>query len=263
MRKMLSVSLVPLEAGRLRPLVLIGIVFAFLVGIVPAQAQIFAGQYGPADQLLQSNLNMVDRWMWYGDMYGYTRGGNFYGMYDRNGRRLSRSVRIAVAGAEIGATIGYAKGGGKGALIGAGIGAAPGLIIWAFNKGNKQDEVVDLPDQILPPPTGGPQTPQAPGRETGWNHRLRQQQAGAYQRGQVGGRPVNNRTGLDILLWVGDSLDAIEIPRGGHKQVPRNPGGMDAETVETAPGGHEVRKPALVVPNHYLDGWNIIVPAGR
>ena len=147
-------------------------VFALLIGVVPVQAQIFAGQYGPADQLLRSNLDTVDRWMWYGNMYGYTRGGQFHGMYDRNGRRLSRPVKIAIAGAEIGATIGAMKGGWKGAAIGAGIGAAPGLIAWAFSRGDKQDEmVVDLPDQI--PPMPGQQAP--PGRENGWNQRLRNQ----------------------------------------------------------------------------------------
>lgn len=150
------------------------IVFAFLIGVVPVQAQIFAGQYGPADQLLQSNLNMVDRWMWYGDMYGFSRGGNFYGMYDRFGRRLSRPVRVAIAGAELGATIGGMKGGWKGAAIGAGLGAAPGLIAWAFSRGDKQDEItVQLPDQIPPMSTGGPQT--TSGRENGWNERLRDQ----------------------------------------------------------------------------------------
>ena len=46
------------------------VLFVLLVGVVPVQAQIFAGQYGPADQLLRSNLDTVDRWMWYGNMYG-------------------------------------------------------------------------------------------------------------------------------------------------------------------------------------------------
>lgn len=153
----------------MRKLISFVVVFVLLAGVVPVQAQIFDGQYGPADQLLQSNLNMVDRWMWYGDMYGYTRGGNFYGVYGRDGRRLSRPVRIAIAGAELGATIGYAKGGGKGALIGAGIGAAPGLIAWALSRGGKKEKEVELPDQIPP-------MPQAPsGRENGWNERLRDQ----------------------------------------------------------------------------------------
>lgn len=240
------------------------VVSAFLVGVVPANAQVFDDQYGPADQLLRSNLNMVDRWMWYGDMYGYTRGSNFYGMYGRDGRRLSRPVKVAIVGAEIGATIGAMKGGWKATAIGAGIGAAPGLLAWAFSRGDKQgDMVVDLPDQIPPMP---PQQVQAPsGRDNGWNDILRrQQEAGStYQRGQIGGRPVNNRTGLDVLLWVGDSNAAIEISRGGHTQVTRNPGGMEAETIETAPGGNEVRRPALVIPNHDLDGWDIVVPAGK
>ena len=153
-------------------------VFALLAGVTPANAQIFAGQYGPADQLLQSNLNMVDRWMWYGDMYGYTRGGQFYGMYDRFGRRLSRPVRIAIAGAEIGATIGAMTGHGwKGTAIGAGIGAAPGLLAWAFSKRGDDDDkevVVDLPDQIPPMPQTA-QVSSGPGRENGWNPRLREQ----------------------------------------------------------------------------------------
>lgn len=241
-------------------------VFALLVGITPVQAQIFDGQYGPADQLLLSNLNTVNRWMWYGDMYGYTRGGNFYGMYGRDGRRLSRPVRIAIAGAELGATIGYAKGGGKGALIGAGLGAAPGLIAWALSRGGgDKEEAVELPDQIPPMPQQVQQASQ-PSRENGWNEILRRQQAstaGTYQRGQVGGRLVNNRTGLDVILWVGNSQVPLEIPRGGHEQVPRNPGGLEAETIETAPGGNEVRRSASVIPNHDLDGWDIVVPAGR
>lgn len=157
----------------MRELLSFVVVCVFVAGVAPVQAQIFGGQYGPADQLLRSNLNMVDRWMWYGNMYGYTRGGQFYGMYDRNGRRLSRPVKIAIAGAELGATIGYAKGGGKGALIGAGLGAAPGLLAWAFSRGDNDDEmVVELPDQIPPMP----QTAQMPsGRENGWNQRLREQ----------------------------------------------------------------------------------------
>lgn len=248
----------------MRKTLLFVVVALLLVGIMPASAQIFAGQYGPADQLLRSNLNMMDRWMWYGNMYGYTRGGQFYGMYDRFGRRLSRPLKVAIAGAEIGATIGAMKGGWKGAAIGAGIGAAPGLLWEAFRgNGNKDDEMVvdDLPDQIPPMPTQMPS-----GRDNGWNERLRQQHAstaGTYQRGQVNGRPVNNRTGLDVLLWVGDSGIPLFIDRGGHEKVPRNPGGLDAETTETAPGGVELRKPALVIPNHDLDGWDIIVLAGR
>ena len=184
-------------------------------------------------------------------------------MYDRNGRRLSRPIKVAIVGGVIGGAIGGSRWGTKGAVLGGVAGAAPGLIAWAFSKGDddKEEMVVDLPDQIPPMP----QTPQASsGRENGWNQRLRNQQtSGAYQRGQVGGRPVNNRTGLDVVLWVGNSEVPLLIARGGHQQVPRNPGGMEAETVETARGGNEVRRPALVVPNHDLDGWDIIVPAGR
>lgn len=193
----------------MRKSVLIFVALAVLASTMPASAQIFAGQYGPADQLLQDNLRMVDRWMWYGDMYGYTRGGNFYGMYGRDGQRLSRPVKIAIVGAELGATIGYAKGGGKGALIGAGLGAAPGLIAWALSRGDKQNEiVVDLPDQIPPMPRQVPQVPS--GRENGWNDRLRDQTNsgrnpwfGGY-RGclEQGIFTLKNETGEVILIFL-------------------------------------------------------------
>lgn len=130
------------------------------------------------------------------------------------------------------------------------------------SHGGSQEEVVVDPDQIPQPPTPSSGSPmpsqqQAPNRENGWNQRLRQQ-AGTYQRGQIEGRPVNNRTGLDILLWIGDSTDPLFIPKGGSDKVPRNPSGLEAETLETAPGGNEIRRPAIVVPNRDRDGWDIV-----
>lgn len=192
-----------------------------LVGVVPAQAQVFAGQYGPAEELLADNQNLVWRFMggnWYA---GFYRGNQFHALYDRFGRRLSRPVRIAIAGAEIGATIGYARGGGKGALIGAGIGAAPGLLAWAFSRGDKQDEVVvQLPDQI--PPMPPPQTAQVPSsRENGWNQRLRDQANsggllfGSQRRGclQEGLATLKNEGANPIRVYQDGMAFADILPR--------------------------------------------------
>jgi len=270
-------------------------VFALLIDVVPVQAQgILRGGYMPSspegwyyyiigDQvhMLQAdNIEYVRRTMNIGrnaqfrrvtdDLVGYDsyvglRGQRgFYPMYQcsSKGRRWERGIGTTLITTAIGAAVG----GKKGALIGAGVGGGYALYkdsscrtvqnsqiqIVGLESGDNQTMVVQSPQQMTS------------GRENGWNQRLRQQQTGgAYQRGQVGGRPVNNRTGLDVILWVGDSEVPLLIARGGHEQVPRNPGGMEAETIEAAPGGNEVRKPALVVPNHDLDGWDVIVPAGR
>lgn len=146
------------------------VAFVLLVGVAPASAQIFAGQYGPADRLIQSNLDTVERWMWYGNMYGFVRGGQFYGLYGRDGRRLSRPVKIAIVGGVIGGAIGGSRWGKKGAVIGSIAGAAPGLLAWALRDDNNDERMANLPDQIPPMPqtqTGRPRN--------GWDDRLREQ----------------------------------------------------------------------------------------
>ena len=280
----------------MRKLMSFVIVFVFLAGVVPSQAQgILRGGYMPSspegwyyyligDQvhMLQAdNIEYVRRTMNIGrraqfrrvtdDLvgYGYYVGLNgpqgFYPMYQcsSKGRRWERGIGTTLIATAIGAAVA----GKKGAAIGAGVGAGYALYKDSSCQPvqNNQIRVVGLEQgddstMVVQPPQSQPSSR----FNNRWNDVLRhQQRAGTYQRGQINGRPVNNRTGLDVILWVGDSEEAIEISRGGHIQVPRNPGGMEAETVETAPGGQEVRRPALVVPNHNLDGWDIVVPAGR
>jgi len=274
--------------------ILFVVVFVFLAGIVPAQAQgILGGGYMPSSpegwwyyltgnqvMMLQAdNLYMIDQMMGmgrraqlrrvtddligYGSYVGLNGPQGFYPMYQCSSKR--RRWERGIGTPLITTAIGAAVGGKKGAAIGAAVGGGYALYKDASCQPvqNSQIKVVGVePDGTMV--VQSPMPPQAlpPSRENGWNERLREQQTGAYQRGRVGGRPVNNRTGLDVLLWVGDGSDAVEIARGGHVQVPRNPGGMEAETIETAPGGNEVRRPALVIPNHDLDGWDIVV-SGR
>jgi len=270
-----------------------------LVGIVPVQAQgvgILGGGYMPSSpegwyyyltgnqvMMLQAdNLNMVSQFMnqgrraqmrrvtddlvGYGPYVGLNGPQGFYPMYQCSStrRRWERGIGTTLITTAIGAAVG---GGKRGAAIGAAVGGGYALYKDSSCRTvqNSQIQVVGLdPDNqtmVVQPPMSS-QMPS--GRENGWDNVLRNQKAGgAYQRGQVGGRSVNNRTGLDVILWVGDSEVPLLIARGGHEQVPRNPGGMEAETIKTAPGGVELRRPALVVPNHDLDGWDIVVPAGR
>ena len=276
------------------------VAFALLAGVVPANAQgILRGNYMPSSpegwyyyltgnqvMMLQAdNLHMIDQFMGMGrraqlrqvtdDLVGYgsyvglngPRG--FYPMYQcsSKGRRLERGIGTTLIATAIGAAVA----GKKGAAIGAAVGGGYALYKDSSCRTvqNSQIQVVGLePDDdvmVVQPqmPSG---LPAQAGRENGWNEILRRQQAsaaGTYQRGQANGRPVYNRTGLEVILWVGDSEAPLVIDRGGFTKVPRNPGGLNAETIETAPRRVELRKPALVVPNHDLDGWEIIIPAGR
>ncbi|MBI4158221.1 MAG: hypothetical protein HY505_01175 [Candidatus Yanofskybacteria bacterium] len=276
------------------------VVFAFLASIVPVQAQgvgIMGGGYRPsswegwwyylqgdqvhmlqADQIdfVRRSMNMgrnaqfrrvTDNLVPYGDYVGLRNGRDFYPLYQcGKGQRIVRAASTMAITTTVGVLLGGKRGAGYGAVIGGAYAAHKDTQCWGVQ--NKNVQVVGLESDgamVVQPPSQAPTgLPVQAGRENGWNQRLRQQQTGsAYQRGVVDGRPVNNRTGLDVLLWVEESDVAIEISRGGHVQVSRNPRGMEAETVETAPGGREVRRSALVIPNHDLDGWDIVVPAGR
>lgn len=278
----------------MRKMLSLGVVFVFLFGVAPVQAQgILRGGYMPSspegwyyyligDQvhMLQAdNIDYIRRTMnigrraqlrrvtddmiSYGSHVGLQGPQGFYPMYQCSSkrRRWERGIGTTLITTAIGVTVA----GKKGAAIGVGVGAGYALYKdSACQPVQNQMVIIDDPSDL----SGADSIVQMPqttsGRENGWNQRLRQQQtAGTYQRGQIGGRPVNNRTGLDVLLWVGDSMEPMIVGRGGHVQVPRNPGGMEAETIETAPGGNEIRRPALVIPNHDLDGWDIVVPAGR
>jgi len=270
----------------MRKILTVFVVFALLAGVAPVQAQgLLGGGYRPSswegwwyylqgDQVMMlqaDNLHMVDQFMRmgrrrvtddlvsYGDYIGLHNGRDFFPLYQcGRGQRIVRAASTVAITTTVGALLGGKRGAGYGAAIGGAYASHKDTQCWGVQNNNVQIVGLDSDSTMVV------QLPQASSHENGWNERLRRQQTGgAYQRGQVGGRPVNNRTGLDVLLWVGDSEVPLLISRGGHTQVPRNPGGMEAETIETAPGGMELRRPALVVPNHDLDGWDIIVPAGR
>lgn len=245
---------------------------ALLVGSVPASAQIFRGQYGPADRLINENINMVDRWMSYGGYYGYRMGDQFYAVYDRQGRPLSRPMKVAIgsaAGAVIGAALDRCNR-LRGGLIGAGIGAGATILIdKIMNRGRNQQvsyegpEAVEVdPSQLPPPPPGGPAGYGQPQRRPQYGQRPTSvgPMAGPGV-GAVGGQfRLVNATNFAVEVYDGQEylgrlqprsemrVDAPNAGYQGYALIPNNRGSLSSDVTDI----------------HASDnGWVFVAPAYR
>lgn len=174
----------------MRMVAFVAFVFALVAivlfaGVAPAEAQYYDYHRDQVGGLVQGNLNLVrglhgqlDRANYerglhqliFHDDYGYygyyDNGGAFYAVADRQGRRLSRPVKVGIGvgvGAGVGAVFGYgvssnAKGTAIGAGIGAGIGAVAGLIA-GRDRGQQQYQPQSVAytggghGQLVPTPT--------------------------------------------------------------------------------------------------------------
>ena len=180
------------------------VVFTLLAGIVPVKAQgILRGRYMPSspegwyyylqgDQVMMvqaDNLNMVSQFMnmgrraqmrqvtddlvGYGPYIGLNGPQGFYPMYQcsSKGRRWERGIGTTLIATAIGAAVA----GKKGAAIGAGVSAG-----YALYKDSSCQPVQNNQVRVVGLEQGDNSTmvvqpPQPPGRENGWNERLRDQ----------------------------------------------------------------------------------------
>lgn len=246
------------------------VVLTMLVSAKPADAQSlwrYLGVCLPGDPLCRvmvGNQQMV-RHMQSGYM-GYTRTDGFYGTHDPYGRPLPRLVKIAV-GAGIGASIGGGVGdlfghGREGTLIGAGIGALIGARHGSGNRnqpmvideGQQGQQGVRIASDGTPVAFGRPVAQTAPAPSLG---------IGSRPNGLV--RRAINRTGMEVVVFHkgADPRTAepvmVPIPRGGSFEVPLSGEGYDVYILVPTDtlGVQDVRK-AAVVPNHDLNGWDIV-----
>jgi hypothetical protein len=167
------------------------VVFVLLVGIMPtkkAWSSCLFGECGPADQLINQNQRMVNRWS-YGD-----HGHSDYGYY-RDRRR---------------------GGGQNDGWLGLGLGVVAGALVYgALSNNNNQPN--QAPPQ--PPPTYYREN-DSPDRENGWNERLRDQ---ANNAGGLwfGSRPscrerglftLKNESGEVIRIYKNDQRSKVLLP---------------------------------------------------
>jgi len=185
------------------------VVFVFLAGVVPVQAQgILRGGYRPSswegwyyyiigDQvhMLQAdNIEYVRRTMnigrraqmrrvtddlaQSGPYVGLPGQNGFYPLYQcSKGQRLRRGIGTALLGAGVGYIVGHTTkfGEWEGALTGAGIAGGLALYLDAnkCSPVNNQMVVIDDPSDVQS--EQAPQVRPAQGRNNGWNERLRDQ----------------------------------------------------------------------------------------
>ncbi len=240
------------------------VVLVVLVSAKSADAQSLWSYFGGCSRgdelcrVMVGNQQMV-RHMQSGYM-GYIGGGSFYGTHDPNGRPLPRLVKVAV-GAGIGASIGGGVGdlfghGREGALIGAGIGALIGV---RHGSGRNQPMVTEEGQQVRIASDG---TPIAVGRPVAQTALAPSLGIGSQSHGLV--RRATNRTGMEVVVFQKGADPRTEEPvmiltRGGSFEVPLSGEGYDAYILVPTDtlGVQDVRR-AVVVPNHDLNGWDIL-----
>lgn len=241
------------------------VVLTVLVSANSADAQSlwrYLGVCPPGDELCRvmvGNQQMV-RHMQSGYI-GFYRMDGFYATHDPNGRPLPRLVKIAV-GAGIGASIGAGVGdlfghGREGSLIGAGIGALIGARQGSGSR--NQPIVIDEGQQIRIANDG---TPIAVGRPVAMPAPSSSLGIGSRPSGLV--RRAVNQTGMEVAVFhKGADPRAAEpvmvLTRGGSFEVPLSGEGYDVYILVPTDtlGVQDVRK-AAVVPNHNLNGWDIM-----
>lgn len=248
------------------------VVFAFLVSVVPVQAQgILNGGYRPSswegwyyylqgDQvhMLQAdNIEYVRRTMnigrnaqfrrvtddlvQNGAYVGLNGSRGFYPLYQcGKGKRIGRYA----ADIGIGALIGAAIGGKKGAAIGGGLGAAVAvredLKCWGVQN---QMVIIDDPSDLGAGPAMVPTQMQS-GRPNGWNERLRDQanaggnpwfgsQRGCLEQGMF---TLKNETGEVIRVYRNGQPYAVLGPRQSECGEPF--ASYDAEAVSAVADGY-------------------------
>lgn len=240
------------------------VILAVLVSAIPAQAQYRNND--PLSQVMNQNMGLTcmgpgTAWI---DRIGCVRfsGGQYWLTQGPDGRKLSRPAKIAI-GAGIGASAGYAiRGKGKDAMIGAGVGAAIGWLTSRGDNRQKDDQSVVIEgQQVRIGPDGRPVAVGRPGART----------ASAPSLGIGSPRPSGlvrravNRTGMEVAVYHKGGDPQTEEPvmvlsRGGSIEVPLSGEGYDVYILVPTDtlGVQNVRK-AAVVPNHDLNGWDIVV----
>lgn len=237
-------------------------VIAVVVALVMSLAAAFAeAQYYHRNEvggLVQGNLNMVrglhyqlDRAnmerqfhnLVFHDNYGYygyyDNGGAFYAVADRQGRRLSRPVKIGI-GAGIGAAFGYAvSGNAKGTAIGAGIGAIAGLIA-GCDRGQQQYQPQSVAytgggqghGQLVPAPMPEPAPAENPALipEPVAEPEPQEQEQGEWALSNPTGFPLDVFDGQEFLgrMKTGE-IWSVDAPRVGYRAealIPNNHGGI-------------------------------------
>lgn len=230
---------------------------------------------GLTDQLRRSNIrSLTDDLRWNGSAWGLQTTRGFYPMYDRDRKPMSKKKAAIVYG-----TIGAVGGELVGRYVGAGttrnqitstiVGAGVGALVGALtHRGNNKDVVV------APPHDGGGQQSVRIARDgtpvaVGARPRNRNVQSSLGIGNQPDGmtRRAVNRTGMEIVVFhKGDDPRTSEpvevIARNQPWTVPLSSDGYDVYVlIPTGTlGVQDVRK-ADVVPNHDLNGWDIVVPA--
>lgn len=251
------------------------VAIVLLAGVSPVEAQYY--HRDPVGSLVQGNLNLVrglhgqlDRANYEREMhqlifhngyYGYYENdGAFFAVADRQGRRLSRPVKIGI-GAGIGAAFGYGiSGNGRGAAIGAGIGAIAGLIAGRDrNRGQQYYQQQSAAayvgggndhGQLVPDSAPMPETPTTP--EPIAEPEPQEQEQGEWVLSNPTGFPLDVFDGQEFLgrMKTGE-IWSVDAPRVGYRAealIPNNHGGISRgkTDIRATDTGWEFVPPAVV-----------------